>query len=72
MKKCKQIGGNHYDNKIDILDMIVLNKIPYVEGDIIQYVSRHTRKNGIEDLKKAKSLIDYLINNYDEIYEQEQ
>ena len=30
-------------------------------GSIIKYVTRYEHKNGVEDLKKAKWYIDYLI-----------
>jgi len=33
----------------------------FCEGNVIKYISRYKRKNGIEDLKKAKQYIDFLI-----------
>lgn len=32
-------------------------------GNIIKYICRWNRKNGIEDLKKARQYIDILINH---------
>uniref|UniRef100_A0A6M3IZJ9 Putative structural protein n=1 Tax=viral metagenome TaxID=1070528 RepID=A0A6M3IZJ9_9ZZZZ len=40
---------------------IMLNNIPFAEGNIIKYVMRWKDKNGIEDLHKAKRIIDMLI-----------
>lgn len=63
-KKDIQIGGNHYkDMKIQPIDYIVENEIPYREANIIKYVSRHKAKNGIEDLRKARHYLDMLIES---------
>ena len=60
----KQIGGNHYlKYKIQPIEFILKNDIPFIEGNIIKYVLRHKQKNGIEDLKKAKHYIDLLIDH---------
>ena len=57
-----QIGGGHYkDMAIQPVEYIRKNNIPYIEGCIIKYVSRWRKKNGIEDLQKAKHFIDLLI-----------
>lgn len=50
----KQEGGNHYkDMKIQPVEFITANKIPYLPANVIKYVSRYTNKNGAEDIKKA-------------------
>lgn len=57
-----QVGGGHYkDMKIQPVEFIHANGIPYIEGGVIKYVSRWRKKNGIEDLKKARHFIDLLI-----------
>lgn len=35
----------------------------FCKGNIIKYVSRANRKNGIEDIRKARDYISYLITN---------
>jgi len=55
----------HYDFRIQPVDFILANQIPFCEGNIIKYVSRWRMKNGREDLLKAKHYIDLLIENYD-------
>lgn len=35
----------------------------YLTGNIIKYVSRYTKKNGLEDLQKAKVYLDWLIES---------
>ena len=56
----------HYDFRIQPVDFILANQIPFCEGNIIKYVSRWRMKNGREDLLKAKHYIDLLIENYDQ------
>lgn len=49
-----QQGGDHYKSMaIQPVEFITKNKIPYLEGNVIKYVSRHAAKNGVEDIKKA-------------------
>jgi UDP-3-O-acyl-N-acetylglucosamine deacetylase len=58
----KQVDGSHYkDMTIQPVIYIYANNIPFIEGNIIKYVSRWKKKNGIKDLEKAKHLIDVLI-----------
>lgn len=58
----EQIGGNHYkDFKIQPVEFIHGNKVPYLEGNIIKYIIRHKSKNGVQDLEKAKHYLEILI-----------
>ena len=58
----KQVGGSHYkDFDIQPLEFITKNKLSYIQGNIIKYVTRYKDKNGVEDLQKAKHYIDLLI-----------
>lgn len=57
-----QVGGTHYmDMAIQPVDYILTNNLGFCEGNVIKYVSRWRKKNGIEDLKKARHYIDILI-----------
>lgn len=57
-----QVGGGHYkDMTIQPVEFIHANGIGYIEGSVIKYVSRWRKKNGIEDLKKARHFLDLLI-----------
>jgi len=62
-----QIGGDHYKKyKIQPMEFFEANKTPAIEASIIKYVLRHRDKNGIEDLQKARHLINFLIEaNYE-------
>lgn len=58
-----QVGGDHYSKMaIQPVEFIHLNKIPFIEGSVIKYVSRWRSKGGIQDLEKAKHFIEMLID----------
>jgi hypothetical protein len=53
-----------YYNKyaIEPLDFIHANNITFIEGNIIKYICRWRNKNGIEDLEKALTYLQYLLD----------
>ena len=52
----------HYaNNEIEPIDYIIANKLTYCEGNVVKYITRWRGKGGIEDLKKAKQYIDFII-----------
>ena len=58
----EQIGGQHYKSMpIQPVEYIHANNIPYLEGNVIKYVTRWRSKGGVDDLHKAKHYIDLLI-----------
>lgn len=57
-----QVAGDHYKKlKIQPVQYIYANNIPYLEGNVIKYITRWRDKGGIADLEKAKHYIDLLI-----------
>ncbi len=59
----KQISGSHYKNqKIQPIEYIHANELGFPEGNVIKYVTRHRKKDGIEDLKKAIHYLELLID----------
>lgn len=59
----RQVGGNHYKQfKIQPIEFIHQNNIPFIEGNIVKYICRWRDKNGIEDLEKIKQYVDILID----------
>lgn len=57
-----QVDGNHYKKlAIQPVEYIHANKLGFIEGSVIKYVTRWRDKNGIRDLEKAKHFIDLLI-----------
>lgn len=64
MSKDIQIGGTHYkDLEIQPIDYILGNQLGYCEANVVKYVSRWQSKGGIDDLRKAKHYIDFLIDH---------
>lgn len=58
----KQVGGYHYkDFKIQPVEFIHANKLDFCEGNAIKYICRHRKKNGKQDLEKAKHYIELLL-----------
>lgn len=52
----------HYMNcAIQPIDYIIANNLGFLEGNVIKYVSRYKDKNGVEDLKKARQYLEWLI-----------
>ena len=57
-----QVGGSHYkDKEIQPIEYILGNNLGFCEGNVVKYISRWQEKDGIDDLKKAKHYIDFLI-----------
>lgn len=62
MKALKtQIGGEHYQLPIQPIEFIHKNQLGFEVGNIIKYLCRFKRKNGKEDLLKARHYLDLLI-----------
>ena len=62
----KQEGGEHYQLPLQPIEYIVKNNLPYREGNVIKYVTRHRSKNGAEDIKKAIHYLEMILEDYDE------
>ena len=57
-----QEGGSHYkDMAIQPVQYITANNIPFMEGNVIKYVSRHKAKNGAADIKKAIHFLNLIL-----------
>ena len=58
----EQVGGDHY-SKLEIQPAVYAqrNKLSYLQGTIIKYVTRYKDKGGVEDLYKAIHTIKILI-----------
>ena len=53
----------HYKSSIQPIEFIEANNLDFFEGNIVKYVSRWRKKNGLEDLKKAQWYLERLVNN---------
>lgn len=57
----KQVGGSHYNMPIQPVEFIERNGLGFCVGNCIKYLCRYKKKNGKQDLEKAKHFIDLLI-----------
>lgn len=58
----RQVSGEHYKSlKIQPIEFIHANGIPFAEGSVIKYVTRWRDKGGMADLEKAKHFLEILI-----------
>jgi phage pi2 protein 07 len=50
-----QVGGNHYkDCKIQPVEYIYSNKLDFLEGNVVKYITRHrTKGDGEADIRKV-------------------
>lgn len=49
-----QVGGSHYkDMGIQPVSYIHANKLSFLEGNVVKYITRHKAKNGRADVEKA-------------------
>lgn len=52
----------HYNQgKIETWDYIVSQKLGYLEGNVVKYLTRHKLKGGKQDLLKAQAYLNKLI-----------
>jgi len=57
-----QVAGDHYkDMAIQPVVYIHANKMGFMEGCIVKYISRYKEKNGKQDLLKIKHFVDLLL-----------
>jgi hypothetical protein len=59
----RQVGGAHYapGGALQHWDLVEKHGLGYLEGCATKYISRHRRKNGVEDLGKADHYVEKMI-----------
>ena len=45
------------------IELIVSAGLGFMAGNVIKYVARYERKGGVDDLKKARQYLDWLIRD---------
>ena len=56
-----QVDGDHYKKyKIQPMEYIHANNIPYPEGNAIKYITRWRDKGGLKDIDKAIHILQML------------
>lgn len=71
LTKLKGFGnqGHYVDSQgVEAIDYILSNDLNFLEGNVVKYLARWRRKNGIEDLRKCQQYLLWLI----EVAEQEE
>lgn len=49
-----QVGGSHYkDCAIQPIEYITANKMPFADGNVVKYITRHRKKGGAADVQKV-------------------
>lgn len=57
-----EVGGDHYKKlKIQPVEFIQSNGIPFIEGNCIKYLCRHRNKGKAEDIKKVIHYCELLL-----------
>ena len=60
--KATQVGGTHYTKQgIQPYEYTLANGLGGLEHTVVKYVTRWKDKGGVEDLKKARHTLDFLI-----------
>lgn len=58
----KQVAGNHYKHLVfQPAEYIHANRMGFMEGSVVKYVTRWRNKGGVDDLKKAIHFLELLI-----------
>ncbi len=58
----EQIGGSHYkDLPIQPAEYAQRNRLGFIEGCVVKYVTRHKSKGGRQDLEKAIHFLRMLV-----------
>lgn len=58
----KQEGGAHYkDHAIQPIEYIHANKLGFIEGNVVKYITRHASKGGAEDVRKVIHYCELLL-----------
>jgi len=57
-----QVAGSHYnlEGTLQLWDFVSINKLGYVEGNIVKYITRWKKKNGIQDVEKSLHYLEKL------------
>lgn len=62
----KAISPDHYKGKtLEVIDVIEDFDLDLHQGSVVQYVIRFKKKDGLQDLKKAKWYIERMIQKWE-------
>ena len=63
-----QIGGDHYKGPYEHWDFVIDLKLIYFNACATKYICRWRKKNGVDDLKKAKHYLEKLLSCPSQIF----
>lgn len=55
--------GHYHKCTIEPIDYILANNLGFCEGNVVKYITRYKDKGGVDDLRKIKVYVDYLIDD---------
>lgn len=70
----KQVGGTHYKrapSNMQPWDIALAWKLNGWEMNVLKYLLRHQYKNKLEDIEKAIHYLEFIRDNYQELYDTE-
>ena len=58
----RQVGGDHYKKEglPDVTEWCMRHEMDIGEFNVVKYVFRHGKKNGLEDLRKAAHYLEFI------------
>jgi hypothetical protein len=62
LQKDLQKDGHYHKCKIEPIEYILANNLGFCEGNVVKYITRYKDKGGVDDLRKIKIYVDYLID----------
>lgn len=66
----KQVGGTHYKGaQFQPWDIFMQYGLDPWSANVVKYILRFPKKAGKQDLEKAKHYIEFLLANYDKVYD---
>ena len=61
-KEKDNIKPDHYGNSgIDVISFCQANNLDFMQGNVIKYITRYRKKNGLEDVRKAVEYINRIL-----------
>lgn len=59
----KEEDTHYHKCKIEPIEYILANKLGFCEGNVVKYITRYKDKGGVDDLRKIKVYVDFLIDD---------
>ena len=56
----------HYDSEVQPIDLIEAIGLDFAEGNVVKYVCRYKKKDGLRDLYKARDYLDLIIKRLED------